>query len=152
MAEEKLQMRPFVQIACICQTFLQEANGAISVIRVLDRIGIPGFTPQMQPTPLQNLVLLLVLKSGQLRETHPIKVVPVTPSGKQERPIIETNGLFQGDELGVISAAPIAMVINEEGPYWFDVYVEEELVTRIPLRVVYQRLPMPMPMQQPPTG
>src|SRR5271157_3128346 len=131
---DKLAMRPFVQVACICQTPIQEVNGYVTVVRVMDRIAIPGFTPQMPPTPLQNLCLLLILKSGLLRETHSIRVVPVTPSGKQLPPIVETNGLFEGDERGTITAVPVPLIVDEEGLYWFDVYVEEDLLTRIPLR------------------
>ena len=70
-------------------------------------------------------------------------MVPVTPSGKQLPPIVETNALFEGDERGTITAGPLPLIATEEGLYWFDVYVEEDLLTRIPLRLIYQRLPMP---------
>lgn len=150
MPEDGLQMRPFVQVACICQTPIQEVNGYMTVVRIMDRIAIPGFTPTMPPTPLQNLCLLLILKAGLLRETHSIRVVPVTPSGKSLPAIVETNALFEGDERGTITAVPVPLVVNEEGLYWFDVFVEEDLLTRIPLRLIYQRLPMPI--QPPPTN
>ena len=33
----------------------------------------------------------------------------------------------------------VKMDLAEEGVYWIDVLLEEELVTRIPLRLLYQR-------------
>jgi hypothetical protein len=42
---------PFVNVACVCQTPLQEAAGNLSIIRIMDRVGIVGTTPQMQPQP-----------------------------------------------------------------------------------------------------
>lgn len=49
--------------------------------------------------------------------------------------------LFEGEERGV----NIFLNLNfqpkeEEGLYWFDVLLEGTVVTRIPLRVLYQRL------------
>lgn len=149
MQDQAVRMRPYVQIACICQTIMQETNGAMSLIRITDRIGIAGVLPQMQPAPLQNLALVVVLKSGELRQTQKIRIVPVTPQGVQ-MPAMEMTALFEGDDRGVVIAIPVSIVVTEEGVYWFDVLVEEDLLTRIPLRVIYQRLPTVMPFQQPP--
>ena len=139
---------PFVQIACICNTALQEVTGHLSVIRITDRVGVVGTTPQMQPQPLQNLVLVLLLKSGGLRETHNLKIVPVTPRGNP-LPASELAVLFEGDERGPGVVTPLSLVATEEGLYWFEVYLEEQLLTKIPLRVIYQRAQM-IPLQPPP--
>jgi Family of unknown function (DUF6941) len=143
---------PFVSIACICQTPLQEGNGILSIIRVVDRIPIVGTTPQMQPQPLQNLVLVVVLRSGGLQETHTIKIRPLGPSGT-ELPATEASVLFEGQDRGPAIILPVSLVATEEGLYWFDVYLEQQLLTRIPLRVIYQRLqPFPFQPPQPPTS
>ena len=48
--------------------------------------------------------------------------------------------LFEGDdERGNALVAPVAFVVEQEGLYWFDVYLNEELVTRMPLRIAYQQ-------------
>jgi hypothetical protein len=144
---------PFVSIACVCQTPLQEGNGILSIIRVLDRIPVVGTTPQMQPQPLQNLILVVVLRSGILRATHKVKIVPIGP-GEKTLPASEMSVLFEGDDRGPAIILPVSLVATEEGLYWFDVYLEEQLLTRIPLRVIYQRLQaFPFqPPQMPPTS
>jgi hypothetical protein len=139
---------PFVNVACICQTPLQEAAGNISLIRIMDRVGIVGTTPQMQPQPLQNLALVVILRSGSLGENHVVKIKPLTPTGT-ELPAMEMTVLFEGNDRGPAIILPVSLVATEEGLYWFDVYLEEQLLTRIPLRVIYQRV-QAFPFQQPP--
>jgi hypothetical protein len=34
----------------------------------------------------------------------------------------------------------INMVVDQEGVYWFEVHLEDQLLTRIPLRILYQRI------------
>jgi hypothetical protein len=140
---------PFVALACICQTTLQEASGHLSLIRVTDRVGVLGTAPQMQPHPLQNLTLVVGLKSGTLRETHRIKIQPITPTGSR-LPAVETSVLFEGDDRGPGIILPLSIVLTEEGLYWFEISLEEQVLTRIPLRVIYQRAQgMPFPNQPP---
>jgi hypothetical protein len=133
---------PFVQIACICQTVLQEANGAPSLIRIQDRIGVAGPADAMQPQPFHHLALVVVLKSGTLREMHKLTIQPISPTG-QKLQKVESQVLFEGDDRGVILAMPVPLVATEPGLYWFDVLVEESVATRIPLRVIYQKIPTP---------
>ncbi len=145
-------MRPYVQLAAISQAALLEANGFLSVIRVIDRLPLQGFTPQMQPQPLHNFFLVIVLKSGAMRMKCQMKIMVETPSGKSEQ-FLETSALFEGDERGVQIVTPLAYVAQEEGLYWFSVVLEpNDVLTQIPLRLMYQKIqPMPgFPFQPPP--
>lgn len=141
---------PFISVACICQTALREVSGQLSIIRIVDRIQVAGMTPQMQPQPIQGLSLVVILRSGVWRESHNVKIVGYSPSNA---PISsnESSLLFEGEDRGPALIAPLALVVSEAGPYWFDVLVEEQLLTRIPLRVQYQRIQgSPFPFQPPP--
>jgi hypothetical protein len=141
MSEEL--MRPFVQVAAICQMPLVEQGGALSVIRIIDRVPIKGATDVMQPQPLFQLHMVVVLKSGPMRGKYKWNIVAVTPSQKRI-PGPEMSALFDGDERGIALVQPVGLVAEEEGLYWFDVMLEGELLTRIPLRVMYEQI---RPMQ-----
>ena len=147
MPEDEI-MRPFVQVATICQMPMQEANGSLSLIRIMDRLAVPGLTDEMPPTPLAQLHIVVILKSGPMRGKYKWSIVAETPSRKR---ILgqEMTALFEGEERGVALISPVAVIAEEEGLYWFDVIVEQELLTRIPLRVMYQKMPgfpgMPFP-------
>lgn len=141
---------PYVAVACICQSPLQEGNGVLSLIRLIDRIPVLGTTPQMQPQPLQNLFMVVVLRSGVLRESYTVKITGYAPSGAKITDN-ETSVLFEGEDRGPAVISPLALVVSEQGLYWFEVSVEGRFLTKIPLRVQYHRVQgLQMPFQAPP--
>lgn len=129
---------PYVGIAVFCEKLLKEADGVASLIRVVDRItfGIP--TPGAAPTAYP-LVAVLMFKAGDARGTFAVALRSIGPSG-QQLGTIETPVLFEGEDRGVTVALQFAFQPAEEGLHWFDVMVEGQRVTRIPLRAVYRRL------------
>jgi len=147
-------MRPWVQVAAFCNVAMQEGppGGWMSLIRILDRWFFNGTAPEMPPSTLQT-TMVITLKSGNMRGPATVKIRPLTPS-KKEMPSIEIPVLFEGDERGVNIILPVVMGIQETGLYWFDVFVDDQLFTRIPLRVVYQKAPgiTPAPGSQTPGG
>lgn len=148
--EQPRAPRPWVQIAALCTTALIDNTGALSVIRVTDRIAVAGVTPEMQPQPIQ-LTLAILMKSDQMRGSYQVKVRCTSPSGNVT-PGPEFSFLFEGDDRGVQVVVPFGVLATEIGLYWFDVLVEEDLVTRLPLRVLYQKLQLPPGVQWPGLG
>lgn len=142
MPEENIRApRPWVQIATICHTALVENTGQLSVIRVTDRITVAGTTAEMRPQPLQFNIAIL-LKSGEMHGQYNVKVRCTSPQG-QETVGQEVMFFFEGGDRGVQAILPVAMVATEPGTYWFDVMLEEETLTRIPLTVLYQKIQLP---------
>jgi hypothetical protein len=114
MSESEPAPRPYVQVAAICQVALQEANNFLSVVRIIDRVPVQGFTPQMQPQPLHNFTLVIVLKSGGMRMKCQLSVRVETPTAKKST-LFEASALFEGEDRGVQVVAPVAYVAQEEG-------------------------------------
>jgi len=136
MAQENLS-GPHLHIAAFCEKVLSEGS-VVSLIRVIDRFIVSGPTAEMLPAPL-SFFLVISFKAGFVRGKHIIKVVPIAPSG-QELPGIEIPQLFEGDDdRGVMVAAQLNFWAQEEGTYWFNLYFEAALMTRMPLRIVYQQ-------------
>lgn len=134
---------PFLAMAVLCETSLQEANGVLSIIRIMERIQVNGPTPEMQPVNVK-FTLVVVLRSGFYRGNAKVTIKPIPPSNT-DMPAIEATVLLEGEDRGanLIINAP-AFTVTEEGLYWFDVSVNGALFTRIPFRVMYQRVgPMP---------
>jgi hypothetical protein len=148
---EKTFGGPYVQVAAICMTPLIEQQGLLSVIRIQDRIQLAGLTENMQPQPLNSLTLVVALKSGEMTGKFALNIVPITPSGKR-LPGPSMSILFEGQERGTVMMAPLMVVAEEEGLYWFEVTLEDMILTRIPLRVMYQKMQtipgMPFPPPQ----
>lgn len=141
--------RPWVQVAAICHTALTENTGHLSVIRITDRITLVGVTPEMQPMPLQ-LTMALLLKSDEMQGQYQVKVRCVSPR-QQVTDGPEMPFVFGGADQGVQVVLPIGLIATEQGLYWFEVVIQpDEVLTRVPLRVMYQRVQLPPGAQLPP--
>ena len=143
--EQKNLYRSYLALAVFCEKVLRETDGVMSVIRIIDRFNVAGATPEMQPTVLQ-FTLLVSFKSGFLRGKQLLAVRPTSPDGN-DLPQMAFPLLFEGDdERGTALIAQTNLVVDKEGLYWFDVHLNEELVTRMPLRVAYQQMGPTTPM------
>lgn len=133
---------PYVRMAALCERVLQEKDGVLSIIRVIDRFTIttsgPAAPAEMPPGNIQ-FTIVVVLTSGAVRGKYNLRIVPTSPSGK-ELSELSAGVLLEGEDRGVNVVLNGQMLVSEEGLYWFDVFAEEQLLTRIPLRLVYQRL------------
>lgn len=130
---------PYLGFAVICERVLTETDGVISLIRIVDRFTVRGPTESMPPTPL-SMWIAIMLKAGIYRGLAIISVQPVSPSGNRLAALTQPVHFDGDDDRGVLLALQTQFLAEEAGLYWFDVTVLEQLVTRIPLRVVY--LPM----------
>lgn len=133
---------PYVQTAVLCEKVLQEKDGVISIIRIIDTLNITASgvgVPEEMPAGQVNLPVVIVLKAGMLKGKYELKIVPVTPSAKRMPPT-SVSAYFEGDDRGINVMLNMSLLVKEEGVFWFEVSVQDQLLTRIPLRVVYQRL------------
>lgn len=133
---------PYLIAAILCEKVLQEKDETVSIIRMIDRITLTvpaSISPETLPPLPLNLTLFLAFKSGNARGRNTIKLRIESPSGirlpEQLVPI-----LFEGEERGANLILGLNMVVDQEGVYWFDIFLEEDRITRIPLRVLYQRV------------
>ncbi len=133
---------PWLQTAVFCEKVLQERDGVTSLIRIVDRFMITASGPDApERMPKANLQIqgMLMFKSGFAHGSYTTKLVLRTPSGRlmQEATL---PMLLEGYDRGVNLSFNMNLGLDEDGLYWVDVFVGERLMTRMPLRVVYQRI------------
>lgn len=133
---------PYLVAALLCEKVLQEKDETVSIIRMIDRVTLTvpaSLSPETLPPLPLTLMLFLAFKSGSARGRHTIKLRIESPSGiklpEQLLPV-----LFEGEDRGANLNLALNMVVDQEGVYWFDILLEAELITRIPLRILYQRV------------
>lgn len=131
---------PYLAVAVICERALQEQDGVISLIRVIDRITVGASGPDvpydMPPVPI-NFTVVIALKSGSARGRHTLKLTPEDPSGLKLN-TLEMPVHFEGEDRGANLIVQFGLTAEMEGLYWIDAYFADDLLTRIPLRVIYQ--------------
>jgi hypothetical protein len=143
---------PYLLAAVLCERVLEEKDGVVSVIRIVDRIvHTPRgpHAPEKMPAVPVALTLFVSLKSGFARGRFNVRVRAIDPAGGALSEVSLPILLEGGDDRGVQSILPLFFVAQEEGLHWFEIRFEERLLTRVPLRLVYQPFSMGTP---PPPG
>jgi hypothetical protein len=131
---------PHLAAALICERTLQEQDGTISMIRVVDRVTFLQNPQGELLQPQQPVTLVVMLKSGEARGSYKVQVRQEKPSGEDDQ-VLETAILLEGEDRGVNLIVNLGWEPDQAGLYWFDVFFEGERVTRMPLRAVFQPLP-----------
>ncbi len=133
---------PYLAAAILCERVLQEKDETISIIRMVDRLAVTvnaSDSPETMPPTAVNINALISLKSGSARGRATVKWRTETPSGlklpDQLFPV-----LFEGEDRGVNLIINLNMIAEQEGVYWFSVLLDDQFLTRIPLRILYQRI------------
>jgi hypothetical protein len=133
---------PYLSTAVLCERVLEEKDGVVTLIRLIDRLIITTQGPEapasMPPTPI-SLIAVIWLRAGQARGSHTLKLRPELPSG-QGLEATQITVHFEGEERGNRSVFNLNLVADQEGLYWFDVLFDDTLLTRIPFRIIYQRM------------
>jgi hypothetical protein len=136
---------PYIAVASLCDLVLHEKDERISCIRFLDTLNLA--ISEDAPDPLPPVVVqangLLSFKSGKFVGSKTLQIVLRNPLGKQGKPIQTFPLTFKGHEQGANVILRMQIQIEQEGLYYFDISLDEEIVTRIPLRVFITRTKQP---------
>lgn len=145
---------PYLSFAVICEKVLQEADGVLSFIRIIDHLTVTITVPAGADVPLEvvppeppvAVTFVLGLKSASDIGPVPVKVRIETPSGLP-LPEFETSQPVGAEDRGINIVLPIQFPAQDEGVYWFAVEVSDTVVTRVPLRISKRVVSQDMPPQ-----
>lgn len=130
---------PFVTTATFCERILTEQDGVNTLVRVVDRYWYDPTPPELVlPVGVKEGILtylLVTLKSGEFLGSATLTVSVRKPSGSYAPKTVTTPVTFKGDEHGISLAIAFNLATEEDGLYWFDVALDEKLLTRVPLRI-----------------
>ncbi|MBX6341961.1 MAG: hypothetical protein IRY97_05840 [Thermomicrobiaceae bacterium] len=133
--------QPYVLLAVLCQRAQQDQYGSLSLINVIEQL-VVGSTdpnpPEQMPTFRFQGNLVVSLASGPVRRRGTVRVRPIRPSGEALEPVYQEVE-FRGEDNRVTLVSNLSFDVTEPGLHWFDVLLEDAVLTRIPLRVRYER-------------
>lgn len=142
---------PYVSVAAICEVLLHEQDDRLSCIRFFDVLNVQVAAGSPEPLPAIQLRVnaLIAFKSGEFVGTKNCVLRLESPSGKTGK-LAETSPksypmIFKGQESGYNLKMALDIPVTESGLYWFDVLLDDELYTRIPLRLNITRTPPSQP-------
>jgi hypothetical protein len=140
---EDVPLGPYLAAAFFCERVIQDNEGVLTVVRIVDRVTSTATgvgTPDVMPPVSTSLTLVVMLKSGHARGRHDIEVRSEGPSGLRLPLQKGMSVQLDGEERGANLIIQANLTLENEGLYWFDVLLDGRALTRVPLRVVYQRL------------
>ena len=133
---------PYLKAALFCERILREADGVATCVRVIDRLthteAKPDAPAEMPPVTYE-MKLVIMLISGSALGRHELKIERELPSGIREKPIVVTVQM-EGGNRGANVVMDMKMTFLLEGLYWFNVYLDDALLTKMPFQVLYQRV------------
>lgn len=141
---------PHLAAAFLCERVLQEKDNVQSFIRVVDRFAVAKLPAGAQLPPGMTLPtiqaqLVVMLKAGDLTAgQYKINVTLVKPD-KTEFPQEVEVFLNGSEDNGISLTVPLVLPNPDEGLHWFDISFEGHLLTRVPMRVLFQRIQMVQP-------
>ena len=146
MPQEPLLINPFtqgpyIQAATFCDMVIEGKDGTLSLIRLIDTLTHieQGPNPPMEMPPVhKKLKLVLMIKAGRTQGRHQIKITPHLPNGETKNSFEQSINL-DGEGSGHNTVIDFNFQYELEGSYFFDVFFNEEMFTRIPLKVTYER-------------
>ena len=137
---------PFLTIATICERVLHEKDGVQSLVRVFDKLTL---TPMQADIPQDansaQCTLVVQLRSGDFVGTKTLRIRPLNrPGQEREIPLV-----FGGNESGplVVVEMNLAVALGEPELWWFDISLDEQTISRVPLRIEHQTAPAAIEVQ-----
>jgi hypothetical protein len=112
-----------------------------SLIRVTDRLLFQASGPdasEVMPEFLHDLIGFLSFKAGRAQGPVPMKITLTRPSGLTDtQPVWQGTVHFEGGTRGHNLLLRLRIRFMDAGPYWFNVYVQDKLITRMSYEVIY---------------
>ncbi len=131
---------PYVKAAVLVNQVIEGKDGVLTLVRVIDRLTTQASGPQPpvdMPVATFSMNAVLMFVSGKARGRHQVRIVREAPNA--DRKEIWSGGiLMEGEQKGHNLNLGLKESFELEGTYWYDVYVDDELMTRMPFQVIYQ--------------
>jgi hypothetical protein len=131
--------RPFVTIATACDNILAEADGVLSVIRIVDRYAITAlhqFKDQFRDADIAlPIKALICLKSGDFQGEGELSLKIQLPDATRKDFPEKWTLLMEGEEKGVNINLEFGMSSKHIGLSWIEIYWNNEFLSKFPIRL-----------------
>jgi hypothetical protein len=136
--------KPWVTAALLCERVIQEKDESLTIVRIADKLQYQiqgqGLPQDIKPMiPVQGLVSI---KAGPATGDHTIKIFAERPNGERKQIHAQPVKLLGKDQSQSI-ILNLGIGVDVDGLYWFDVFFDDELLTRIPITITQLQAPAP---------
>jgi len=133
-------IEPYLKLGTICERVLDEKDGVLSLIRIVDRftITVTGKEPPDQLPRVLRLLTIIMSWVGGLG-SHEAAFNIISPGGETQRSPQSWSFTLDAISRGhnIIITLPVSM--PKEGVYWIEFILNDQVKSRIPFQVIYKR-------------
>lgn len=137
---------PYLAAAVFCESIMEGPDNILSAVRIVDGIKLlataeaPAGFPSKEYPYLLHQNMLLIFRSGDSPGKHELKLITTKPDGKKSKPHIQSIKLTPKPNGGTNLKSHLAVAVTAVGVYWIDVFLDNKLMTRMPISVDIQRM------------
>jgi hypothetical protein len=128
------QAGPYVALAVFCTRIDRQTDGSTDVVGVVETLNLDSpFSPPMINNSLMMTAVVSV-RGDTMRGAFPLAIRGHYPDGTPGTTLSQLIEFSDAQPTATI-ALPIQIAISELGEYWFDVMLDQQLLTRVRLDV-----------------
>jgi hypothetical protein len=129
-----LHSGPYVALAVFCTRIDRQTDGSTDVIGVVESLNLDSpFSPPMTNNSLMMTAVVSV-RGDTMRGAYPLAIRGHYPDGTPGTTLSQLVEFSDAQPTATI-ALPIQIAIGDLGEYWFDVTLDQRLLTRVRLDV-----------------
>ncbi len=136
---------PYLKFGVLCDRVLEEKDGVLSLVRVTDRLIVTAEGAKVPSEMPQGQIILTIAMgwTGGLGN-HEAKIRIIMPGGDQWES--QTMPFFLDSlDRGHNITAKTTLTVKQQGLYWVEFLLNGKVKSRVPWRVIYQRVELPSP-------
>jgi len=136
---------PYLTVALFCERVIEDKENVLTVMRIMDSIvmHLPAGTPDDFPSDENRIPVLfdglVTLKTGKAPGEHIVRIDMISPSGKRSDGEKRTVTLPPDEHGGANLIHHHVVKVKQGGLFYFEVFVDERLLTRLPFRIDVKR-------------
>jgi len=141
---------PYVTAASFCEKVLQEKDGVITLVRMIDQINVQAqgpLVPNEMPPGNVQVTLAVMLKAGDALGAQRLQVSLHNPDSSTVNGPENSINFSAGKNGGANVIMPMLIEVKSAGLYWADIRINDRLISRIPLQINYGFTRVPIPVQ-----
>ena len=150
MAKSKKQKKkkiggPFLTCATFCDAIIEEADGVLSAMKMIDTVKIllspnaPADIPSEQNPVGIVQHLLVTFKSGDSPGKHKLQLIMEGPSGKKVEVMNKDIELSRKPHGGLNIKTQCRIAVQNSGLRWLDVVLDGKVFSRVPINIIISR-------------
>jgi hypothetical protein len=128
------QSGPYVALAVFCARIDRQTDGSTDVIGILESLNLDSpFSPLMINDSL-IMTAVVSVRGDKIRGSYPLAIRGHYPDGTPGTTLSQLVEFSDAQPTATI-ALPIEIAISDLGEYWFDVTLDQRVLTRVRLDV-----------------